>query len=237
MKYLELQPPTCYNLNMSVITSIGIIILAMLIIISMQATPGIFTLFSHYAFGKYSKPKASDFILFFIIGVEVVNVFLFLSIFFLSSILFLQEPNFENNVFAWILSGVLIALGIASIFVYFRRGKGTKLFIPRRYIASIDLSASAVKSRSDAFILGVYASTCELGFTLPIQIAVSFAVLSLDIISLTNMPLIFLYALSPLVPLFILYWKFSSGHNLAEIQRSRVKNKNFIRLFLQSELR
>ena len=217
---------------MSVITSIGIIILAMLIFASLQATPGIFTLFSHYAFGKYSKPKASDFILFYIIGVEVINVFLFLSIFYLSNILFLQEPSFENNAFAWILSGILISLGISTLFLYFRRSKGTKLFIPRKYALAIDYSASSVKSRSDAFILGIYAGTCELIYTLPVQIAVSFAIINLDIMSLTNMPLIFLYSLSPLIPLFILYWKFRSGHNLAEIQRTRVKNKNFTRFFL-----
>lgn len=217
---------------MSIITSIGIIVLAMLILALLQATPAIFMLFSHYAYGRFSKAKTSDFVLFFILGVETVNTFIFLAIFYLSSILFLEEPNLETNIFAWILSGILIAMGIATFFTYFRRGSGTKLFIPRKYARALDTTARSIKSRSDSFVLGVYAGSCELAFSLPLFIAVSFAEVNLDIQNLVNIPLILLFVLSPVIPLFILYWKFASGHNLAEIQRFRVKNKSFIRFFL-----
>ena len=36
----------------------------------------------------------------------------------------------------------------------------------------------------------------------------------------------------PTIPLFITRWKFQLGHNLANIQRSRVKDKNFTRIIL-----
>ncbi len=118
MLLLELQPPTCYNLSMSGFTPYGIIVLAMLIFATLQLTPGVFALFSHYALGKYSKPKASRLSLFFILGVEAINACLFVSVYYLASVVFLGNTNLICQIVSFILAGVFVALGLISRFCY-----------------------------------------------------------------------------------------------------------------------
>lgn len=232
MNTLEMQPPTCYNLNMSAFISIGILILAMLILAFLQLTPGVYALSYHYAFGKYSKIKSSYLMLFFIIGVEVISACIFLSIYYLLSILFFDNFKPETSIFTWILSGILIALGFFSFFYYFRRGNGTKLFIPRRYTKALELNANSIKTRSDAFVLGALSNACEFLFTLPLYIIASVEIMRLD---LQNTPInlfAIMFVLSPLIPLFIIRYKFQAGQTLADIIKSRNKNKFFTRLIL-----
>ena len=62
---------------MNVFASIGIVLLAMLIMASLQLVPGVFALFFHYALGKHSLKKASGLGLFFILDAEIISAFLF----------------------------------------------------------------------------------------------------------------------------------------------------------------
>ena len=41
-----------------------------------------------------------------------------------------------------------------------------------------------------------------------------------------------LYIVLPTIPLFIIRWRFQAGRNLADIERSRIKDKNFTRFIL-----
>ncbi len=219
---------------MSIITSIGIVILSVLIIASLQLTSGIFALFFHYALGKFSKAKAANLAIFFIIGVEVVTAFLFLAIYYLTCIIFFDGISFENNSIIWLLIGIMIILGLTAPIFYFRRGTGTKLFIPRRYARALDQSARITKTKSDAFLLGLSAGASELFFTLPLFMASSIAIIKVNIVSPIGNPLSLAFVLSPLIPLFIIYWLYRSGHNLADIGRLRTHNKLFIRFILCS---
>ena len=54
---------------MSFFISVIILVLAMLIQVSMQLTPGTFALFYHYALGKNSRTKADNLSLYFTLGV------------------------------------------------------------------------------------------------------------------------------------------------------------------------
>ena len=57
-----------------------------------------------------------------------------------------------------------------SIFCYFRRGRGTSLFISRSLASRIDTLARSAKSRSDSFALGAFSVLPELPFTFPLFI-------------------------------------------------------------------
>ena len=81
MILLGLQPFLCYNLIMSVLTAVGILLLSMLVLAVLQLVPGIFLLFSHFTRGKYSRVHANDLNIFFIIGVETAIVLVFLSLY------------------------------------------------------------------------------------------------------------------------------------------------------------
>lgn len=215
---------------MSIFISVGIIILAMLIMGSLQLIPGVFALLSHYALGKYNKAKAYDFMIFFIIGVETINVCMFLSIYYLTFIFSFGDFDIFKNYFTWILTGIMVALSFASLFFYFRKGKGTKLFIPRKYAAALNYSAKNVKKRSDAFMLGAVSGTYELFFTIPLYIIVSLLI-SKFFFSYAGI-IAFTFAIMPLISLFCIYARYRTHYNLADIVKSRHDNKNFIRFLL-----
>ena len=217
---------------MSIFISLGIVILAMLIMGSFQLTPGVFALFYHYALGKYSKAKASYLSLFFILGTEIITTCLFLSIFYLTCIFFFDNLHPETSILFWTLAGILAALGFISFFFYFRRGKGTKLFIPRKFAKALDACAKSAKTRSDAFMLGALSGTCELVFTLPLYLVTCVEIMKMGAEGFSSNLLTIIYILTPVFSLFFLRWKFQAGHNLADIQRSREKDKTFTRILL-----
>ena len=204
--HLENQPPTCYNLNMGIITPIGIVILAMVIMASLQLVPGIFALFYHYALGKFSKKQASILSLYFILGAEVIAACLFLSSFYLTYVFFFGFAKAEVNYLALIIAGILIALAFFSFFFYYRKGSGTRLFIPYKYARAIDQSAKTAKTRSDAFMLGAVSGTYELIFTLPLYLLTAIEIMEMNINYHFNNILTVLYIIAPIIPLLFIRW-------------------------------
>lgn len=217
---------------MSFFISLGIVVLAMLIMTFLQLTPGTFMLFSHYTRGKYSKSRASDMSIFFILGVEVASACLFLSCYFIANLLFLYQFRPESSFFAWIAIGVLIALGFLSIFCYFRRGRGTSLFISRSLASRIDTLARSAKSRSDSFALGAFSVLPELPFTFPLYVITSVEIMEMSIEFAPSHFLTLIYILIPTIQLFIIRWNFASGRNIVDLQKSRVQHKSFTRTIL-----
>lgn len=216
---------------MSVFTPISIVVLAMLIMASLQLTPGVLILFYHYALGRFSKAKASRLVLFFVLGAETISACLFLFSFYIAYIFFFQHSPI-SNVLTYVATGILFSLSFASFFFYFRRGSGTKLFIPRDFARALDHNARTVSTASDAFALGVFSNTCELIFTLPLYLITSVELMQLDVDLFLSHLLTLLYIVVPVIPLLITRWRFQSGHNLVDLQKSRTKNKPFTRLIL-----
>lgn len=217
---------------MSFFISLGVVLLAILIMAFLQLQSGVFALFYHYTTGKYPKRRASDMTLFFILGVEVASACLFLCSYYFASIFFLQFFRPETSFWAWVAVGILIALALMSLLCYFRPGRGTRLFISRKYAKAIDQKAYTAKSRSDAFMLGALSGTAELIFTLPLYIITSVEIMEMNVQFAPSHLLTLLYIIVPVVPLFIIRWAFQSGRNLAEIQRIRVRDKNFTKFVL-----
>lgn len=217
---------------MSVLAPLGILILSMLIMAFLALTPGVYALFCHYTYGKYSRRKASDFTFFFILGAETLASCLFLCTYLLVAIAVADLSHLGTNVITWIMVGMLFALALASIFLYYRHGKGSQLFISRRVAKSLDHHAKTAKTRSDAFTLGALACTPELIFTMPLFIITSAEILQMSTVYFPSALLTILYIIIPIIPLFVLRWQFANGHNLAEVARSRVSSKNFTRLVL-----
>lgn len=232
MPILENQPFSCYNLSMSFFVSLGIVIIAMLIMACLQLQSGLFSLFYHYASGKYSKAKASRLTIFFIFGAEIAAACLFLSSYYIANLLFLYQFRPETSFFAWIIVGMLMAMALMSALCYFRRGSGTRLFISRKCANNLNLHAKNAKSTSDAFALGALSSVCELPFTLPLYIVTSMEIIEMTVEFYPSHILTILYIIIPTIPLFVIRWRFKNGYNLADIQRSRAKDKNFTRIIL-----
>ncbi len=208
----------------------GILILATLIQASLQLVPSIFMVFYHYASGKKSRAKADDLTLSFVLGAETFNTLLFLLLYTVYYTIFYNIDNLNTSLFSWIMAGIFLALALASFFFYFRKSKGTELFVSRKIAKNLTFRAKNVKTRGDAFALGCFSGTAELIFTLPLYIIV--IVISNIIDFAPRSLLLFLFIASITIPLFSIHLSYRSGNNLAEIQRHRVQNKLFFRFII-----
>lgn len=215
---------------MSFFISVGILAIATLLQASMQLVPGIFTIFYHYARGKYSRRKADDLALFFVIGTIVFSAIFFLSLYTVYFSIFYHLPDLEMHLFPWIMAGVFLGLSIVSFFLYFRKSRGTELFISRSIAKHLHSRAKNASSRTDSFLLGLLSGVAELFFTLPLFIIVAIATNNIDYSIRSVLSLIFIMA--PAIPIFSFFTMYHSGYNLAEIQRRRVKNKTFFRFMI-----
>lgn len=191
--------------------------------------PGVFSLFLHYTKGKYSKNKASDLATFFILGTESVTIVLFLSIYFIINSSIFSIEIIENQIFAWIVAGIFLALAALFAICYYQKGAGTKLFISRSFVNNYYQKIKTAKSRSDAFVLGFTATIPELIFTLPLYIVSAVIITYIAPSSLERAGLIFLFAFVAILPLLIAHVRYTIGNTLADTIRFRIKNKNFFR--------
>ena len=214
---------------MSILTSLGIIVFSMLILMSLQLIPGIFALVTHYAFGKYSAKKASDLALFFIIGVESAFTITILLVYLMLTTIYSVIPNI--NILTWIICGIIAALGLASFFFYYRKGDNSELFISRSLAKNINIKARSIKKRSDAFILGFLSPLPELIFTIPLYVAASIAIVEIGENTIARAGLVSLFVFLTIIPI-LFYQLFSQHYNLATYLRFRFKNKTFFRVFI-----
>ena len=217
---------------MSVLTSVGILILSGLILAFLQLVPGIFAIFSHFIHGKFSRPKASDLTTFFIIGNEIAVVLIFLCIYAILCCSPAVTFIIDSDIFAWILAGIFLALTFVTLGFYYRKGSGTKLFISRRLANGLKTRVQSTKSRSDAFTLGLVSVVPELIFTLPIYFITTITIMRLDFIPLGRAGLIILFAIIAILPPLILKITTSLGYTLADFLKFRFKNKTFFRFCL-----
>lgn len=217
---------------MSFYISLGTVLLAILIMAFLQLQPGSFSLLYHYCTGKYSKARTSDMTLFFILGVEVSSAALFLCSYFFTNLFFLYCFRPETSFWAWAAAGIFVALAFVGLFGYYKSGHSTKLFISRKYAKAIDEKARTAKTRSDAFALGAFSGMAELIFTVPLYIITSAEIMMMSAKFFPSYTLTLIYILAPTIPLFVIRWVFKSGRNLADIQKTRIRDKNFTRFIL-----
>ena len=197
-------------------------------------TPGVFATFLHYAFGQYSQKKADNLSLFFILGAEAMVVITFLFISIIIWALPLSIINFNNPILLWILVGIFVALSVAAFCFYFRKGKYSELFISRNTAKKFIKRAQFVKKRSDAFVFGLVSGVPELPFTLPLYFISALSIMNISISSFTCSSIMILFAFVSIIPLFIVYTFFKTGHNLADLIKFRTKNKTFFRFLISA---
>lgn len=217
---------------MSDLTPVGILLLAMLIMTSLQLVPGLFILFSHYKLGQFSKTKASDLSTFFILGAETAVVLFSLAVYAILNASPLIASFFSTPYFNWLLAGIFLALSILFYAIYYQKSSGSELFISRRFATRCQDKIKLAKSRSDAFFLGLFAGLPELIFTFPLYFVVNLVILHLAATSVERALFILIFTFSAILPLIICHFLFSTHHTLADILRFRFKNKAFFRFFI-----
>lgn len=209
---------------MSLPISLAIIALAALIHASFQLSVSVLTLLSAHTIGN-RKSHAK------LLGVTGSFVFGagFMTLLLLALVTLIFMILYDNSAPQIIWSGVcglLIGVGVSVWLFYYRREKGTMLWVPRGIAKYLSERTKAVKLNAEAFGLGLSSITAELLF-----IIAPIAITGLVIISLPAFWQIIgllIYVVISTLSLVIIWVAVGSGHSLSKIQKWRENNKYFL---------
>ncbi len=206
------------------ISSLAIIAFAALIHASFQLSVSVFTLFSGHAIGaKTAQSKVLRLTTGFLFGALVMTMLLIsFTSFTLQSFFATTTPQV-----VWAACcGLLLGLGVAVWTFYYRKGKGTSLWIPREIARHLTDRAKGTHHSTEAFSLGLSSVTGELLFIIAPVIVASLALIRLD--PLWQLVGVGLYTVISLISLLVVYMLVGSGHKLSRIQKWRENNKRFL---------
>jgi hypothetical protein len=209
---------------MDIPSSLAIVTLAALIHASFQLSVSVLTLLSGHAIGsQQSSGKILRLTFGFVSGAGVMTLLL---VSFISLVLLhVFGPNTPQLIWA-IVCGLLVGVGLAVWFFYYRRDKGTTLWIPRSFARHLSERSKETKHTAEAFSLGLTSVVSELLF-----IAAPMVVSALVLIQLPGiwqLVGIAIYAVISLLTLISISILIGSGHKLSSIQKWRESNKHFL---------
>lgn len=209
---------------MDIPSSLAIVTLAALIHASFQLSVSVLTLLSGHAIGaKHSQARVMRLTFGFVSGVGVMTL---LTLSFIS-LVFLHLFGHDAPQFVWAIAcGLLIGVGLAVWFFYYRRAKGTSLWIPRSFAHHLSDRSKATTSATEAFSLGLTSVVSELLF-----IAAPMIIAALVLVGLPahwQLVGIAIYAVVSLLTLLSIWVLIGSGHKLSSIQKWREDNKHFL---------
>lgn len=214
------------------ISSLAIIAFAALIHASFQLSVSMLTLLSGHAIGsKTAHTKLIRLTSSFSFGVAVMTLLL------LSFIALVLQHSFGTSapLLAWAVGcGLLLGLGISVWAFYYRREKGTSLWLPRGMARYLSDRTKATKHSSEAFGLGLSSVMAELLFILAPMVISALALIHLE--PLWQLAGIALYTIVSLLSLLIVNGLIGGGHKLSRIQKWREDNKRFLQFAAGSGL-
>jgi hypothetical protein len=214
------------------LSSLAIIAFAALIHASFQLSVSMLTLLSGHAIGaKTAHAKLLRLTFGFLMGVGIMTMLL------ISFIAFLFQHLFGQDVplLAWAVScGLLLGLGVAVWIFYYRREKGTSLWLPRGVARYLSDRTKATRRSAEAFGLGLSSVIGELLFILAPMVISALVLVRLE--PIWQLAGIAIYTLISLLSLLIVYGLIGSGHKLSRIQKWREDNKRFLQFTAGSGL-
>lgn len=217
---------------MDIPTALSIVVFSALIHASFQLSISVLTLLSGHAIGaKHAHAKVLRLTTGFVIGAGVMTTLLLT---FLAFLLLHASPSLNQQLTWTVICGLLLGVGIAVWLFYYRRGRGTTLWVPRGMAEFLGERSKATKRSAEAFSLGLTSVIAELLFIL--------APLSAAAFTLTHLPTMWqivgigLYAVVSLFSLIIVWGLVGSGHKLSRIQKWREQYKHFLQFAAASGL-
>ncbi|MBC7868655.1 hypothetical protein H7X69_00545 [Candidatus Saccharibacteria bacterium] len=217
---------------MNIASSLAIIALAALIHASFQLSVSVLTLLGGHAIGaKKSQAKVLRLTTSFVFGVGVMTVLLLSFV----SLVLLDVFGGQTPQVVWAIGcGLLFGVGVAVWLFYYRRAKGTSLWIPRPIASYLHERTKATGRSAEAFSLGLTSVLGELIFIIA-PIAISALVL-IQLSPVWQLVGIATYAVISLLSLTIIWVLIGSGHKLSHIQEWREANKYFLQFAAGSGL-
>ena len=210
----------------------AIIALAGMIHASFQLSVSMLTLLSGHAIGsKTSQARLSRLTGGFVAGAIVMTTLIVSFLSYSASVL----HGGAVSPLAWaIASGVSLGLGLGVWIFYYRKERGTSLWIPRGMARFLSERTKSTKHAAESFSLGLTSVVAELLFIVGPAAIASFALVSLpEDLQLLG---IALYVFIASLPLLVVFVMVGSGHKLSRIQRWREDNKRFLQFAAGSAL-
>lgn len=214
------------------INSLAIVAFAALIHTSFQLSVSMLTLLSGHAIGsKTAHAKLLRLTNGFLLGVAVMTMLL------ISFIAFVFQHTFGSSVplVMWAGGcGLLFGLGVAVWAFYYRREKGTSLWLPRGIARYLSERTKATKRSTEAFSLGLTSVIGELIFILAPMVISALVLIPLE--PAWQLAGVIIYTVISLLSLLIVGGLIGSGHKLSQIQKWREDNKRFLQFAAGSGL-
>lgn len=201
------------------------VFLAAVIHATLQLELGALLLLYHASLGKHVRKKTRNLVDSYIAGIGMLVFLAVAATAFILSRLFGTELYAEEIL---IVVGMLIALAIAAWAFYYRRGKSTELWLPRTVARFIDKRAKATNSNTEAFSLGVLTSLAEMPWTMVLFVVAANSIIVLP--AAYQLLAVALYTVIAIIPPVVLRLAIRRGQTVVDIQRWRVKHKNFMRM-------
>lgn len=213
------------GLSSSMGVQFGIIALAAIVHASLQLEVGALMLLYHASLGKHIKKKTRNLVSNYILGSALLVVLI------LSTIIFLIA-TFTNGSLSTkslaILAAVLLMLAISIWLFYYRSRQTTELWLPKSISRYINRRAKLTESNIEAFSLGMLTAFAEMPFSIILMVVAGNSVVLLpfewQFLSVLG------YAFVAILPLFILRVSIRRGNTVVDVQKWRLKNKNFFKI-------
>ena len=209
---------------MDIPTSLAIIAFAALIHTSFQLSVSMLTLLSGHVIGsKRSSAKLFRLTTSFVIGVGIMTILLLSFV----SLLLLSIYGPDTPQIIWAAGcGLMFGVAISIWLFYYRREKGTTLWIPRGMSTYLTERTKSTKLSGEAFGLGLSSVISEILFIIaPLVVG---ALVLIQLPPIWQLVGIGMYTIISMLSLIIVWIMIGSGHNLGQIQKWRESNKYFL---------
>lgn len=211
--------------DLTVFSTLGVIVLAAIAHASLQMNLGSLLLLYHESLGKHIKKRTKFLVSNYIFGV----VFLIITSLAATCYFILLVFNQQLSTICLVtIAIVLVAVTICIWLFYYRSGRSTELWLPKPVAKYITKRARQTDSNIEAFALGLLASFAETPFVIILFLVVADSLLRLPLWQQIGM--LFAYVAIAIFPLFFLRLAVRHGRTVVEIQKWRLKNKNFLKI-------
>ncbi len=203
----------------------GVILLAGIVHASLQLELGALLLLYHASLGKHIKQKTKDLVSNYILGSAMLVILFVSTIIFLISSVSYTSLSTESIA---VLAAVLLMLAVLIWLFYYRSRQTTELWLPKSIARYINKRAKLTDSNIEAFSLGMLTAFSEMPFSLVLMVlaADSIVLMPFEIQFLV----VLLYAFISVLPLFILRFFIKRGSTVVDIQKWRMRNRNFFKV-------
>ena len=201
-----------------------IIAFAGLLHASFQLGVSLLTLLGGHSLGLgRSQRRLTQLNIAYLSGAAVVTILFF------SSVAYFVDFGFRNNQeLVWLCFSLLnMVIGLTVMVFYYRREKGTGLWIPRAMAKYLTRRTKKTTHTAEAFTLGAGGVLAENPFIIgPLGLAVLYTLSQAS--ASEQLASLLLYSLVSLAPLLAIVAMISSGYKISTIQRWREDNKLFL---------